>query len=156
MALFRITFHRKLFSFGFLFSFTLWISAAHPVGSAIMILGGFGFLGRLHGLSSDNLVEAEVVLADGQIVVVNHNEHPGMCRTYSSIHLVLTGVQIYVGHYVVLAQPLVLSHATKSELIRFPSSSRVILSSEYCLLFELDRNVILLSTVVFTVQLHHH
>ncbi|KAG2073761.1 hypothetical protein BDR04DRAFT_1134121 [Suillus decipiens] len=53
-------------------------SAAHPVGSAIMILGGFGFLGRLHGLSSDNLVEAEVVLADGQIVTVNHNEHPDL------------------------------------------------------------------------------
>ncbi|KAG1824494.1 uncharacterized protein BJ212DRAFT_530909 [Suillus subaureus] len=53
-------------------------SAAHPVGSAIMILGGFGFLGRLHGLSSDNLVEAEVVLADGQIVVVSHNEHPDL------------------------------------------------------------------------------
>ncbi|KAG2153138.1 hypothetical protein DEU56DRAFT_726886 [Suillus clintonianus] len=52
--------------------------AAHPVGSAIMILGGFGFLGRLHGLSSDNLVEAEVVLADGQIVVVSHNEHPDL------------------------------------------------------------------------------
>ncbi|KAG2135592.1 hypothetical protein BD769DRAFT_1440884 [Suillus cothurnatus] len=52
--------------------------AAHPVGSAIMILGGFGFLGRLHGLSSDNLVEAEVVLADGQIVLVSHNEHPDL------------------------------------------------------------------------------
>lgn len=53
-------------------------SAAHPVGSAIMILGGFGFLGRLHGLSSDNLVEAEVVLADGQIVVVSRDEHPDL------------------------------------------------------------------------------
>lgn len=53
-------------------------SAAHPVGSAIMILGGFGFLGRLHGLSSDNLVEAEVVLADGQIILVNRNEHPDL------------------------------------------------------------------------------
>ncbi|KAG1737829.1 uncharacterized protein EDB91DRAFT_1139342 [Suillus paluster] len=50
-------------------------SAAHPVGSAIMILGGFGFLGRLHGLSTDNLVEAEVVMADGQIVIVSQNEH---------------------------------------------------------------------------------
>ncbi|KAG0708533.1 hypothetical protein DFH29DRAFT_890693 [Suillus ampliporus] len=53
-------------------------SAAHPVGSAIMILGGFGFLGRLHGLSTDNLVEAEVVLADGQIVMVSENEHPDL------------------------------------------------------------------------------
>jgi FAD/FMN-containing dehydrogenase len=57
-----------------------------------MILGGFGFLGRLHGLSSDNLVEAEVVLADGQIVLVSHNEHPGAYHTYNTIHLVLTDV----------------------------------------------------------------
>lgn len=42
-----------------------------------MILGGFGFLSRLHGLSIDNLVEAEVVLADGSIIIVNENEHPG-------------------------------------------------------------------------------
>jgi hypothetical protein len=31
----------------------------------------------LHGLSIDNLVEAEVVLADGSIVIVNEKEHPG-------------------------------------------------------------------------------
>ena len=42
-----------------------------------MILGGFGFLSRLHGLSIDNLVEAEVVLADGSIVIVNEDENPG-------------------------------------------------------------------------------
>ena len=42
-----------------------------------MILGGFGFLSRLHGLSIDNLVEVEMVLADGSIVIVNEDEHPG-------------------------------------------------------------------------------
>ena len=42
-----------------------------------MLLGGFGFLGRLHGLSVDNLVEVEMVLADGRIVVVNENSYPG-------------------------------------------------------------------------------
>ena len=51
--------------------------AAHPTGSSIMILGGFGFLSRLHGLSIDNLVEVEMVLADGSIVIVNEDEHPG-------------------------------------------------------------------------------
>lgn len=46
-----------------------------------MVLGGFGFLSRLHGLSIDNLVEAEVVLADGSIVIVNEKEYPGtFCR----------------------------------------------------------------------------
>lgn len=52
-------------------------SAAHPVGSSVMLLGGFGFLSRLYGLSIDNLVEVEIVLADGRIVVVNEREHPG-------------------------------------------------------------------------------
>jgi FAD/FMN-containing dehydrogenase len=55
-------------------------SAAHPVGSAVMLLGGFGFLGRLHGLSIDNLVEAEVVLADGRIVIASETEHPGQSQ----------------------------------------------------------------------------
>ncbi|CAE6456829.1 unnamed protein product [Rhizoctonia solani] len=45
--------------------------AAHPVGSSVMLLGGFGFLSRLRGLSMDCLVEAEVVLADGRIVWVS-------------------------------------------------------------------------------------
>lgn len=61
------------------------ISAAHPVGSSIMLLGGFGFLSRLHGLSVDNLVEVEMVLADGRIVIVNENDHPGLwspCSRY--------------------------------------------------------------------------
>ncbi|KAL0068889.1 hypothetical protein AAF712_004220 [Marasmius tenuissimus] len=59
-------------------------SAAHPVGSAIMLLGGFGFLSRLRGLSIDNLVEAEVVLADGRVVIVNENEHPGQSNSINS------------------------------------------------------------------------
>ena len=54
--------------------------AAHPTGSAIMVLGGFGFLSRLHGLSIDNLVEVEMVLADGKIVIVNEDEHPGVFK----------------------------------------------------------------------------
>ncbi|KAI9465374.1 hypothetical protein BJY52DRAFT_1202468 [Lactarius psammicola] len=49
--------------------------SAHPVGASVMLLGGFGFLSRLHGLSIDSLVEAEVVLADGRIVIVNEKEH---------------------------------------------------------------------------------
>ncbi|KAN0125501.1 hypothetical protein V8E52_000708 [Russula decolorans] len=52
--------------------------SAHPVGTSVMLLGGFGFLSRLHGLSIDNLVEAEVVLTDGSIVIVNEKEHPDL------------------------------------------------------------------------------
>ena len=42
-----------------------------------MILGGFGFLSRLYGLSIDNVVEVEMVLADGSIIIVDEREHPG-------------------------------------------------------------------------------
>lgn len=48
-----------------------------------MLLGGFGFLGRLHGLSIDNLVEVEMVLADGRVVVVNENSYPGKSKNPS-------------------------------------------------------------------------
>ncbi|KIM76644.1 hypothetical protein PILCRDRAFT_797325 [Piloderma croceum F 1598] len=41
--------------------------SAHPVGSSIMLLGGFGFV--------DNLVEVEMVLADGRVVIVNETEY---------------------------------------------------------------------------------
>jgi FAD/FMN-containing dehydrogenase len=49
--------------------------AAHPVGSTVMMLGGFGFLSRLHGLSLDIVVEVEMVLADGRIVIVSETEN---------------------------------------------------------------------------------
>ena len=42
-----------------------------------MILGGFGFISRMHGLSIDNVVEVEMVLADGRIVIVSKDEDPG-------------------------------------------------------------------------------
>lgn len=45
-----------------------------------MLLGGFGFLSRLHGLSIDNLVEVEMVLADGTIVIVNEDENTGALK----------------------------------------------------------------------------
>lgn len=51
--------------------------AAFPVGTAVMISGGFGFLSREHGLSMDNLVEVEVVLADGEVKIVNEKSDPG-------------------------------------------------------------------------------
>ena len=45
-------------------------TSAFPVGSGQFVLGGFGFLGRQFGLAMDNVVEIEMVLADGRIVWV--------------------------------------------------------------------------------------
>jgi FAD/FMN-containing dehydrogenase len=38
--------------------------------------GGVGFLVRKHGLTIDNLLAAELVTADGQVLQVDHDQHP--------------------------------------------------------------------------------
>ena len=44
----------------------------------ITLGGGIGFLARKYGLAIDNLVSAEIVLADGSIVVASESEHPDL------------------------------------------------------------------------------
>lgn len=40
--------------------------------------GGIGYLTRKHGLTIDNLLSAEMVLADGNFVTVNENDYPDL------------------------------------------------------------------------------
>jgi FAD/FMN-containing dehydrogenase len=50
-----------------------------PVGVAGATLGGgVGWLHRMHGLSGDNLLAAEVVTADAEVLPVSAEEHPDL------------------------------------------------------------------------------
>ena len=90
-----------------------------------MLLGGFGFLSRLHGLSIDNLVEAEVVLADGSVVIVNEKEHPGKVLRRNGGHVLIEKkFEISGGVCAVLVQRSALRLATKHARTRCPSSSQ--------------------------------
>ena len=46
--------------------------------SGLLLGGGIGILGRRHGLTCDQLVSAQVVLADGRIVECDDNHHPDL------------------------------------------------------------------------------
>lgn len=50
----------------------------YTVGLGAFLSGGFGFSSRLHGLTSDNILEAEIVLADGSVVVATKTSAPDL------------------------------------------------------------------------------
>lgn len=53
-------------------------SVTHTGIAGLTLGGGFGWLMRKHGLTSDNLVAAEVVTADGKVVEATAIEHPDL------------------------------------------------------------------------------
>lgn len=90
-----------------------------------MLLGGFGFLSRLHGLSIDSLVEAEVVLADGRIIIVNEKEHEGerLVRSPGSTYMCSRRkMEISGGVYAAAVRRSASQLATRHERILSPSS----------------------------------
>jgi FAD/FMN-containing dehydrogenase len=45
-----------------------------------LMQGGISFLSAQHGMAADNILEYEMVLANGSIVTINQQRNPSMVR----------------------------------------------------------------------------
>jgi predicted membrane chloride channel (bestrophin family) len=67
--------HEQLDSHGV----TVVAGSCPEVGIAGFVLGGgLGILGRIHGVASDQLIAAQIVLADGRIIDCDDHQHPDL------------------------------------------------------------------------------
>ncbi len=86
--------------------------------------GGMGFLGRRYGLATDNLVGADVILADGRMVHASEAEHPDLfwaLRGGGGGLGVVAGIELQLhpmGPELAVAQ-VFLPYAGASEALRF-------------------------------------
>ncbi|CEH11873.1 fad linked oxidase domain-containing protein [Ceraceosorus bombacis] len=83
-------------------------SSAYPVGAASMVTGGFGFITRAYGLSVDNVVELEMVLADGSVHVLN-DENAGKSKDAADLWWAARGAATCLGvvtHITMRAYPV--------------------------------------------------
>lgn len=59
--------------------------------------GGYGMLGRAHGLLSDRIEEVTVVLASGEVVVASKDRHPHLlwaCKVWASLYSLVSDYKI--------------------------------------------------------------
>ena len=52
-----------------------WCGVSHTGASGLVLGGGFGWLTRVHGLSSDNVEGFTLVTADGSLLSANSKEN---------------------------------------------------------------------------------
>ena len=53
-------------------------TVGYTVGLGAFLSGGFGFASRLYGLSSDNILEVQIILATGEVVLASDHHYPDL------------------------------------------------------------------------------